>query len=365
MRRSAALAALPLLLVALLIAGFVVWRPFDFLSVGVPPTEELVVERVVLDGDGIHAYVRAQGSAPLSIAQVQVDSAYRVFTMTPARSARPFCDRAPRHLLSLGHRRSPYHPPPDQHRARRSTTRSRSRPPPRRRRHRASPPWRSSASWWASCRWPSVWRSIPPCAGQAQGVWRFLLGLTVGLLAFLLFDTVREGLEVAEGAIGGLGAASLFWSAAALSLIVLLALGRRQGRSPEGMALAFFIAIGIGLHNLGRGTGHRRLARHRQSSARFLPGARFRNSQHHRGSGHRRADRRDPARARHRSRPWRRLPACRPLPARSSAPSPMRRTWLRWLSVWRPARSCRSSSRSASIWRAAPAAGRVSSTGLR
>ena len=39
---------------------------------------------MVLDEDGIHAYVRAQGSVPLSIAQVQVDSAYRVFTMTPA-----------------------------------------------------------------------------------------------------------------------------------------------------------------------------------------------------------------------------------------------------------------------------------------
>ncbi len=113
MKRSAALAAVPLLLVALLIAGFVVWRPFDFLSIGVPPTEELVVERVVLDGEGIHAYVRAQGSAPLSIAQVQVDSAYRVFTVTPRHSARPFCDRPSRHFLSLGNRRSPHHPPPD------------------------------------------------------------------------------------------------------------------------------------------------------------------------------------------------------------------------------------------------------------
>jgi ZIP family zinc transporter len=33
----------------------------------------------------------------------------------------------------------------------------------------------------------------------------------------------------------------------------LLALGRRQGRAPEGFALATFIALGIGLHNLGEG----------------------------------------------------------------------------------------------------------------
>jgi ZIP family zinc transporter len=32
-----------------------------------------------------------------------------------------------------------------------------------------------------------------------------------------------------------------------------LALGRRHGAAPEGLRLAFFIALGIGLHNLGEG----------------------------------------------------------------------------------------------------------------
>jgi ZIP family zinc transporter len=36
------------------------------------------------------------------------------------------------------------------------------------------------------------------------------------------------------------------------SFLVLLGIGRRQG-SPTGLALATFIAIGIGLHNLGEG----------------------------------------------------------------------------------------------------------------
>jgi zinc transporter ZupT len=39
---------------------------------------------------------------------------------------------------------------------------------------------------------------------------------------------------------------------AALSFLLLFAVGRRRGR-PEGIALAFYIALGIGLHNLGEG----------------------------------------------------------------------------------------------------------------
>jgi zinc transporter ZupT len=40
---------------------------------------------------------------------------------------------------------------------------------------------------------------------------------------------------------------------AGLTALVLLALGRRGGGAPQGTALAFFIALGIGLHNLGEG----------------------------------------------------------------------------------------------------------------
>jgi hypothetical protein len=248
----AALAALPLILVGLLIAGFVFWRPFDFLTAGVPPTEDLVVERVVLDEDGIHAYVRAQGSVPVTIAQVQVDSAYRVFTLTPPgplsrfATARvdisfPWVAGEAHSLLFVTNTGAAFEHAIDV----------------------ASATPKASASSLVTLALVGLMVGVVPVAiGLAfhpamrragEGVWRFLLGLTVGLLAFLLFDTVSEGLEVAESAIGGLGAASLFWSAAVLSLLILLAIGRRQGRSPEGIALAFFIAIGIGLHNLGEG----------------------------------------------------------------------------------------------------------------
>ena len=81
----------------------------------------------------------------------------------------------------------------------------------------------------------------------------FVLALTVGLLAYLFVDTLSEALEHAEGALDRLRAVPLVWAATAATALLLLALGRRGGRAPRGAALAFFIAFGIGVHNLGEG----------------------------------------------------------------------------------------------------------------
>jgi zinc transporter ZupT len=81
----------------------------------------------------------------------------------------------------------------------------------------------------------------------------FILALTIGLLGYLFIDTVSEGLEAAEAALGRLRAGTLVWVAMAASALVLLAIGRRGGRPPEGAALATFIAFGIGVHNFGEG----------------------------------------------------------------------------------------------------------------
>src|SRR5690606_28093984 len=72
----------------------------------------------------------------------------------------------------------------------------------------------------------------------ARGL-RFLLALTVGLLAFLLVDTLQEGLALAAGAAGAFQGGTLVWLAAAVSFLALFAVGRRRGR-PEGLALAGF-----------------------------------------------------------------------------------------------------------------------------
>lgn len=84
----------------------------------------------------------------------------------------------------------------------------------------------------------------------------FLLALTVGLLVFLAIDTLDEALELAGGVAGAFHAPVLVWIVALATVVGLVALtarrrGKRGALSP--MAIAFFIALGIGLHNLGEG----------------------------------------------------------------------------------------------------------------
>jgi len=81
----------------------------------------------------------------------------------------------------------------------------------------------------------------------------FALALTLGLLAFLLVDTMREALELAADAAPELQMPALVWLVAALVFGGLLAVGRRRGRPISGVTLASSIALGIGLHNLGEG----------------------------------------------------------------------------------------------------------------
>ena len=83
----------------------------------------------------------------------------------------------------------------------------------------------------------------------------FLLALTVGLLVFLVIDTLGEALELAGDAAGGFHAPVLVWIVALSTLVGLLAFtaGRRRRGALGPLAVSFFIALGIGLHNLGEG----------------------------------------------------------------------------------------------------------------
>ena len=56
-------------------------------DVGVPPIEHLTIERVILDEDGITAIVRAEGSEPVSLAQVQVGRPRRPACSSPASAS--------------------------------------------------------------------------------------------------------------------------------------------------------------------------------------------------------------------------------------------------------------------------------------
>jgi zinc transporter, ZIP family len=251
-RTSPAAALLPLVLLALLIGVFLTLRPLDRLSSGAPPLEDLVVERVALGPAGITAWVRAGGSEPLRLAQVQVDGAYWTFTQTlPGPLARlqaarieipyPWVAGETHHLVFLTATGVAFEHTIDV---------------------ALSTPELSAAGFLAYGAVGFLVGVVPVTLGlmffpALQGMGRrglaFVLALTIGLLVFLLIDTLEEGLEVAGAAASPFQASALVWLAALVSFLALFVVGRRRGGAPEGLTLAAFIALGIGLHNLGEG----------------------------------------------------------------------------------------------------------------
>lgn len=86
----------------------------------------------------------------------------------------------------------------------------------------------------------------------------FLLAVTAGLLVFLGLDTLAEALEQASAVPGPFQGVGLVGLGAVATFFLLEAISRRQsssGRSEasQRLSLAYMIAIGIGLHNLGEG----------------------------------------------------------------------------------------------------------------
>ncbi|MFP5298361.1 MAG: ZIP family metal transporter [Actinomycetota bacterium] len=86
----------------------------------------------------------------------------------------------------------------------------------------------------------------------------FFLALTVGLLVFLLIDTIEHGLELAAETAASLNGVGLFGIGALVAVIGLFwfeqRLGRRSSKNfSSGLVVAYLIAAGIGLHNLGEG----------------------------------------------------------------------------------------------------------------
>jgi zinc transporter ZupT len=98
-----------------------------------------------------------------------------------------------------------------------------------------------------------------PALRRASKKWiAFFLAFTVGLLAFLLVDTIAEGLEIAGETAASLDGVGLFAIGAVGSVLALLwfegwLAGRAGNEDRAGLRLAYLIATGIGLHNLGEG----------------------------------------------------------------------------------------------------------------
>ncbi len=243
---------LPLVVLAGILALLVYFKPLDGLTASAPPVEQLSVESTRLEPGTITLQVRADGSEPVNVAQVQVDGAYRGFTVDPpgplARLSKatvtipyPWIEGEAHHIALLTGTGAIF-----------EHTIEVAQPTPR-----------YEAPAMTMLALVGVLLGIAPVAAgmlaypalrnAGAGTIRFVLALTIGLLAYLFIDTIGEGLEAAHGAIDRFRAETAVWVAALMTTAVLIAIGRRRGRAPEGVALATFIALGIGLHNLGEG----------------------------------------------------------------------------------------------------------------
>lgn len=83
---------------------------------------------------------------------------------------------------------------------------------------------------------------------------RFILALTIGLLIFLVVDMFQEAQEFALAVPSALKGTLLVPIVALLTFLLLMTIASRKGEGPRrGLEVAYRIAFGIGLHNLGEG----------------------------------------------------------------------------------------------------------------
>lgn len=242
---------LPLFLFGLAAAWLFLGQPLRVFDSGTPPIEKLTFERRVLDENGIHLKVRAGGSEPMTIAQVQVDEAYWTFTQDPPgdleRVASAWVHIPYPWVLGEAHKVKVV--------TKTGTTFEHeiavavATPKP----HINQLQPQALVGAFVGILPVAIGLMFYPALRRLgrDGI-NFVMALTVGLLVFLLVDTMKEAFEIAGRAAAAFQGQVMVALVALLSFLGLLAIGRRHG-APTGLALASFIALGIGLHNLGEG----------------------------------------------------------------------------------------------------------------
>ncbi|MCC0175906.1 metal transporter [Waterburya agarophytonicola K14] len=252
MKKTWLWAILPLIALLASIGIFLSTDPLSPLGVSAPPLENLTVERTVLSDRGISLLVRAEGSEPMQIAQVQVDGSYWTFTQKPPGAIPrlstvwldipyPWVENETHHLNFVTSTGISFEHTIDV--------------------AVATPQFSFSRLWGFTLLGLYVgvvpvglgmlfYPSLKTLGGEGM---KFILALTLGMLAFLLVDTIEEGLELARGAANAFSGSILVWAIAAISFLTILTLGRSRGKAPEGQSLSIYLSFSIGIHNLGEG----------------------------------------------------------------------------------------------------------------
>lgn len=249
----------PLLILAALVALFVRFGPLGVFRAAFPPLEELTIERVLFPGPHqVELRVVNGGPEASTIAQVMVDEAYWLFEIEPGRTI-PRLGRATIRL--------PYPWVEGEPHAFRLVTSTgltfdhvvdvaTTSPRPDARYLR------TFALLGAYAGVVPVFLGLLwyPFLRRIRRKWmHFFLSLTVGLLVFLAVDALHEALETAAlvpAAFQGVGLVAVGTLGAVLALVAAGRWMRGRGAvraETQRLWLAYLIALGIGLHNLGEG----------------------------------------------------------------------------------------------------------------
>ena len=246
---------LPLVLLALLSLVVVKGGTLRSLRQGLPPVEELTVDRVRLTPGHIVLDVVNGGPDPVTVAQVMVDEAFWIHAVTPGRTvprlgrARieipyPWVEGEPHHVKLITSNGITF-----DHEIAVATV---------------TPP--ADARYFLAFTLVGLYVGVLPVAigllwlpflKRLERRWiHFALALTGGLLVFLAAEALHEALETADqipGAFQGTGVVALATLGTWLLLTALGGRGKGEGGRVDRVRLAFLIALGIGLHNLGEG----------------------------------------------------------------------------------------------------------------
>ncbi|MCZ6673724.1 MAG: ZIP family metal transporter [Verrucomicrobia bacterium] len=251
-----ALGLLPLVLLGLMIGLILRQGPAKLFTEDIPPVEDIHVLQHLLGEDVIHLDIVNSGADPTTVAQVMVRGAFWQHTVTPDRTLNPlqtarvtihypWVDGEPYQIVLYTRSGLTFEyeievalttPLPD-------------------------------AKALLRFGMLGVYVGVIPVAlgicwfpflrRIGTGGLSFFLNLTVGLLVFLVVDTVEEGLKVAVELPEVYNGVGLFLLGLAGTYLILMGVNSWARARPSGIdagvVIAWLTALGIGLHNLGEG----------------------------------------------------------------------------------------------------------------
>ncbi|KAA3644071.1 MAG: metal transporter [Chloroflexi bacterium] len=248
----------PLVLLAALVVLFINTNPIQVATADLPPIEDLSIQRITLPDFGvIELEVTNAGPDPVEIAQVLVDEAYWQFEIEPASTLNrlqtatitvnyPWVETEPHEIVLVTSTGATFAG---------EIELAVETPAP-------------GVNQLFGYALVGVYVGIipvglgllwfPAMRQLGRKGLGFILSLTVGLLVFLLIDTLLEAFEVAELLPEVYQGIPLTLFVASLTWFAIMAIGSRQAvadrESAQGRRfIALLIAIGIGFHNLGEG----------------------------------------------------------------------------------------------------------------